>query len=148
MRRVLHLLYPGGKKEKKAACKVMMSGSLAKSGDATRRAQSKSSVASVKALNDHLLCGIIAGTRRRKKIQNIYDRSNFNGKSDMSIFLSGPLKDQQLDFIGLHETIKKDYPPSFSGRLIPEVSLIGSGLIPLGEVVVSWVVLGCQVYHL
>jgi hypothetical protein len=63
------------------------------------------------------------------------------GKKGMSVFLADFLRDQQLDFIGLQETIKKDYS-LFSGGLIPEGSLIGNGSTLLVEVGVSWVVLG------
>jgi hypothetical protein len=41
------------------------------------------------------------------------------GKKDMSGFLSDFLKDQQLDFIVLQETIKKDYSPAFFRRIDP-----------------------------
>jgi hypothetical protein len=36
------------------------------------------------------------------------------GKKGMSIFLSNLLKDHELDFIGIQETIKKDYSTAFS----------------------------------
>jgi hypothetical protein len=55
------------KKAKKSACKVGKNGSQSKSSDATVGAQSKSFASQVKASNDHLLSGIVAGTRRRKK---------------------------------------------------------------------------------
>jgi hypothetical protein len=64
------------------------------------------------------------------------------GKKGMSGFLSNLLKHQQLNFIGLPETIKKDILPPFLGGLIPEVSLIGNGSAQLVEEMVSWVVLG------
>jgi hypothetical protein len=35
------------------------------------------------------------------------------GKKGMSIFLADLIKDQQVDFIGLQETIKKDYSSAF-----------------------------------
>jgi hypothetical protein len=40
------------------------------------------------------------------------------GKKGMSVFLSDLLREQDVDFIGLQETIKKYYSPSFSGNLI------------------------------
>jgi hypothetical protein len=64
------------------------------------------------------------------------------GKRGMSVFLADFLKVQQLDFIGLQETIKKNYSPAFFRRIDPEGTLIGSGSVLLAEVVVSWVVLG------
>jgi hypothetical protein len=48
-----------------------------KSGGSLRGAQSKSCAASVKVCNNHPLSDIITGTRFRKKIQDIYDRSHF-----------------------------------------------------------------------
>jgi hypothetical protein len=65
------------KKAKKSACKVGRSGPQSKSSDATLGAQSKSCAAQVKANNDHPSSGIVAGTRRKKKTQNIYDRCFF-----------------------------------------------------------------------
>jgi exonuclease III len=41
------------------------------------------------------------------------------GKKGMSVFLADLLRDQQLDFIGLQETIKKDYSPAFFRRIDP-----------------------------
>jgi hypothetical protein len=41
------------------------------------------------------------------------------GKKGMGIFLADLIKDQQLDFIGLQETIKKDYSPAFFRRIDP-----------------------------
>jgi exonuclease III len=41
------------------------------------------------------------------------------GKKGMSIYLADLIKDQQLDFIGLQETIKKDYSPAFLRRIDP-----------------------------
>ena len=35
------------------------------------------------------------------------------GKKGMSVFLTGFIKDQELDFIGLQETIKQDYSEAF-----------------------------------
>jgi hypothetical protein len=55
------------KKANKSVCKVGRNGSQSKSSDTIVGAQSKSSAAQVKANIDHPLCGIVAGTRRRKK---------------------------------------------------------------------------------
>jgi hypothetical protein len=55
------------KKKKKSADRKSLRGTLAKSGVASGGAHSRSSDASVKSLNDHPLCGIMAGTRRRKQ---------------------------------------------------------------------------------
>ena len=41
------------------------------------------------------------------------------GKKGMSSFLVDLIKDQCLDFIGLQETIKKDYSQSFFRRIDP-----------------------------
>jgi hypothetical protein len=60
-------LFRRKKRAKKSACKIGRSGSYSKSSDATVGAQSKSFASQVKARNDHLLSGIVAGTRRRKK---------------------------------------------------------------------------------
>jgi hypothetical protein len=38
------------------------------------------------------------------------------GKKGMSVFLSDFLRVQEVDFIGLQETIKKDYSPTFFRR--------------------------------
>jgi hypothetical protein len=40
-------------------------------------------------------------------------------KKGMSVFLSYMLKDQALDFIGLQETIKKNYSPAFFRKVDP-----------------------------
>jgi hypothetical protein len=39
------------------------------------------------------------------------------GKKGMGIFLADLIKDQQLDFIRLQETIKKDYSPAFFRKI-------------------------------
>jgi hypothetical protein len=54
------------RKEKKYACKILLGGTLAKSVVASGGAHTKSSVTSVKDLNEDPLCGIMAGARRRK----------------------------------------------------------------------------------
>jgi hypothetical protein len=41
------------------------------------------------------------------------------GKKGMSTFLSGLIREQQLDFIGLQETIKKDYSQAFFRKIDP-----------------------------
>jgi hypothetical protein len=55
------------KKKRKSAEKKSERGTLAKSCVASGGVQSKSSAASVKVSNDHPLCGIVTGTRRRKQ---------------------------------------------------------------------------------
>jgi hypothetical protein len=60
--------YPEGKREPiNQVAKIGRNGSQSKSSDTIVGAQSKSSAAQVKANIDHPLCGIVAGTRRRKK---------------------------------------------------------------------------------
>jgi hypothetical protein len=39
------------------------------------------------------------------------------GKRGMSIFLSDLLREQELDFVGPQETMKKDYSPSFFRKI-------------------------------
>jgi hypothetical protein len=41
------------------------------------------------------------------------------GKRGMSVFLSDLLREQEIDFVGLQETIKKDYSTSFFRRFDP-----------------------------
>jgi hypothetical protein len=55
------------KKQRKSAEKKKGRGTPTKSGVASRGALAKSSAASVKVHNDHPLCGIVTGTRNRKK---------------------------------------------------------------------------------
>ena len=40
-------------------------------------------------------------------------------KKGMCLFLANLIKDQMLDFIGLQETIKKDYSPAFFRKIDP-----------------------------
>jgi hypothetical protein len=55
------------KKQRKSAEKKKGRGTPTKSGVASRGALAKSSAASVKVHNDHPLCGIVTGTRNRRK---------------------------------------------------------------------------------
>jgi hypothetical protein len=55
------------KKQRKSVEKKRRRGTPAKSGVASGGALTKSCAASVKVLNDHPLCGIVTGTRTRKK---------------------------------------------------------------------------------
>jgi hypothetical protein len=41
------------------------------------------------------------------------------GKKGMSVFLQDLLKEQKLDFIGLQDTITKDYSPAFFRKIDP-----------------------------
>ena len=41
------------------------------------------------------------------------------GKKGMSVFLTNLIRDQMLDFVGLQETIKKDYSQAFFRRIDP-----------------------------
>jgi hypothetical protein len=41
------------------------------------------------------------------------------GKKGMSVFLSDLLREQEIDFVGLQETIKKDFSPSFFRKIDP-----------------------------
>jgi hypothetical protein len=82
-------------------------GTLVKSSVSSGGAQIKSSVASVKALNDHSLCGIMAGTSQKNPrylwLVPLWIARVLR-KKGVSVFLSDLLRDQQLDFIGLQET--------------------------------------------
>jgi hypothetical protein len=61
------------------------------------------------------------------------------GKKSMNIFLSDLIKEQQLDFIGLQETIKKIIPQPFSGELILRINFLGNGSLLWEDLVVSLV---------
>jgi hypothetical protein len=41
------------------------------------------------------------------------------GKKGMSVFLQDLIKEHVLDFVGLQETIKKDYSPAFFRKIDP-----------------------------
>jgi hypothetical protein len=57
-------------------------------------------------------------------------------------FFSNFIKGQDVDFLGLQETIKKDYSPAFFRTIDPHGHHLGIGLVLLVEVVEFWVVLG------
>jgi hypothetical protein len=62
-----HVVARWTKKKIKSAEKRSVRGTLAKSGLASGGAHSKSSAASLKVSNDHPLCVIVTGSRRRKQ---------------------------------------------------------------------------------
>jgi hypothetical protein len=65
------------------------------------------------------------------------------GKKGMSVFLSDLLREQDIDFVGLQETTKKDYSPSFFRRFDPHNSFeYGVGYQLWAGVVGSMVALG------
>jgi hypothetical protein len=57
------------------------------------------------------------------------------GKKGMSVFLTDFIREQQLDFIGLQETIKKTILKIYSGRLILRINFPGDGSLLLDELV-------------
>ena len=87
-------------------------------------AQVGCSAASVKVNNNHPVSGVVAGSRIRKKKPKVFMiGASLNcrdvGKKGMSTFLSDFIKEQMLDFIGLQETIKKDYSQAFFRKIDP-----------------------------
>jgi hypothetical protein len=115
-------LFPRGQRKQRSTERKSLRGTLAKSGVASGGAQSKSSVASVKVYNDHPFvwhCDSNQKDKTKFKLSMLGATLNCSGvgKKGTSIILLDPLREQELDFVGLQETMNKDYSPHFFRKI-------------------------------
>jgi hypothetical protein len=111
------------RRKQKSAIKLSINPRQEKEARSERGAQSKSSAASEKVHNNHPLCDIVSGSRVRKKFKISMIGASLNcrgvGNKGMSTFLQDLVRSQMLDFVGLQETVKKDYSQAFFRNIDP-----------------------------